>query len=87
MKTERNTHIDSCIKIPAKAQITESVDDIERIGVSVRRAAKMLDLSERHVWTLVKEKEIRSVKSKTRTIVSVKSLREYIDGKEVNNDE
>jgi hypothetical protein len=86
MKKERGI-LESCIKIPARAQIPEPVDDIERIGVSVKRAAKMLDLSERHVWTLVKEEKIRSVKSGTRTIVSVLSIREFVDGKKVNNDE
>jgi len=79
--------INTCIKIPAQVQkIPESVGDTERIGVSMSKAAKMLDLSERHVWTLVKEEKIRSVKSGTRTIVSVQSLREYVDGK-VNHNE
>ena len=86
MKKERGI-LESCIKIPAKTQNSEIVDDVERIGVSVKRAAKMLDLSERHVWTLVKEEKIRSVKSGTRTIVSVLSIRELVDGKKVNNDE
>jgi hypothetical protein len=86
MKKAQSIRLDSCIKIPAKAQNPESVDDVERIGVSVKRAAKMLDLSERHVWTLVKEEKIRSVKSGTRTIVSVLSIREFVDGKKVNND-
>lgn len=88
MKKEHNTHVDACFKILSKAQeIPEPFDSVERIGVSVKRAAKMLDLSERHVWTLVKREEIRSRKSGERTIVSVKSLREYVDGEEVHNNE
>jgi hypothetical protein len=88
MKKEQSIRLNSsikipCFKIPTKTQeVSDSVDDIERIGASVKRAAKMLDLSERHVWTLVKEEKIRSVKSGTRTIVSVRSIRDYVDGKE-----
>ena len=87
MKKEHNARVDACFKIPAKAQeAQEPFDDVERIGASVKRAAKMLDVSERHAWTLVKNKEIRSRKSGERVIVSVKSLREYVDGKEINNE-
>ena len=72
---KQSSYFDTRIKIPTKAQeAPEPFDNVERIGVSVRRAAKMLDLSERHVWTLVKEEKIRSVKSGTRIIVSVQSF-------------
>jgi ribosome-interacting GTPase 1 len=76
------THSNSCIKIPANVQeIPKPVDNTERIGVSMKRAAEMLDLSERSVWTLVNEKKIHSVKCGSRTIVSVQSIREFVDGK------
>ena len=88
MKKEHNTRVDTCFEIPAKAQeILEPFDNVERISVSVSKAAKMLDLSERHVWTLIKEEEIRSRKSRGRVIVSVKSLHKYVDGEEVNDGE
>ena len=75
MKKKQSSHLDAGIKIPAKAKITpEPVDDIERIGTSVRLAAKMIDVSERHLRTLLKEGEIRSRKSNARTIVSVTAL-------------
>ena len=87
-KKFQSTRLDSGIKIPAKAKITpEPVDEVEHIGTSVRLAAKMIDVSERHLWDLLKEERIRSVKSGTRTIVSVKSLREYVDGREASNNE
>jgi len=77
------------IQIPAKTkdQIQEALDDMERIGVSVKKAAKMIDLSERTVWTLLKEKKVRSVKCGARVIVSVQSLREFVDGKHFDNNE
>ena len=55
--------------------------DIERIGVSVNEAAEMIGLSVRSMWNLVKEGKIKHVKYGTRCIVSVKSLREFVDGK------
>jgi excisionase family DNA binding protein len=56
-------------------------DGIERIGVSVEEAAVMLSLCARSVWVLVKEGKIRHVKYGTRCIISVQSLREFVDGK------
>ena len=55
--------------------------DIERIGVSVEEAALMLSLCVRSVWVLIKDGRIRHVKFGTRCIVSVQSLREFVDGK------
>ena len=63
--------------IPPKNQ----TNDIERIGVSVEQAAEMLSLSVRSIWVLVKDGRIRHVRFGTRCIVSVQSLREYVDGK------
>jgi len=69
------------VRIPIKNNKPAPPDDIERIGVSMRTAAKMLELSERSMWVLVKEKKIRSIKCGARVIVSVQSLREFVDGK------
>ena len=57
-------------------------NDIERIGVSVEEAAIMLSLCVRSVWVLIKDGRLRHVKFGTRCIVSVKSLREFVDGKQ-----
>ena len=73
------TATDSRIRIPAKFT---SIEPIERIGVSVKKAAEMLDLCEKTMWTLVKDNKIRSVRIGSRVIVSVQSLREFVDGKE-----
>jgi len=76
----------SRIRMPAKNNQLKPKkqwpDKIERIGVSVEEAATMLSLCVRSVWVLVKEGKIRHVKFGTRCIISVQSLREYVDGKE-----
>ena len=59
----------------------ELPDNLERIGVSVEQAAVMLSLSVRSVWVLIKDGRIRHVRFGTRCIVSVQSLREFVDGK------
>ena len=77
------TGTESRISIPAKAEKSQqkSGGDVERIGVSVANAAAMLDLCERSVWTLMKTGKLRYVCVGTRRIVSVQSLREFVDGK------
>jgi hypothetical protein len=65
---------------PVPAKKTEN--EIERIGVSVEQAAEMLSLSVRSVWVLVKDGRIRHVRFETRCIVSVQSIREFVDGKQ-----
>ena len=57
-------------------------NDVERIGVSVEEAAIMLSLCVRSVWVLIKNGRLRHVKFGTRCIVSVQSLREFVDGKQ-----
>jgi excisionase family DNA binding protein len=73
-------------KIPATSQQSippkNQTNDIERIGVSVEQAAEMLSLSVRSIWVLVKDGRIRHVRFGTRCIISVQSLREYVDGKQ-----
>jgi len=71
-------------KVPATSQQSippkHRTDNLERIGVSVEQAAIMLSLSVRSVWVLIKDGRIRHVRFGTRCIVSVQSLREYVDG-------
>ena len=65
-----------------KITIPPAQHDLERLGVSVKTAAKMLDVSERTMWTLAKEQKIRTARVGTRVIFSVESLREFVGGKQ-----
>ena len=75
---------ESRIRIPAKSEKPQRrthVGEVERIGVSVPEAAVMLSLGERTVWELLKLGKIRSHRVGKRVIVSVQSLRDFVDGK------
>ena len=65
---------------PQSIPLKNQTNSIERIGVSVEQAAVMLSLSVRSVWVLIKDGRIRHVRFGTRCIVSVQSLREFVDG-------
>ena len=58
----------------------EPTEQIERIGVSAKRAAEMIDVCERTIWNLAKEGKIRAIRIGKRVIISVQSLREFVDG-------
>ena len=79
----RNTN--SGIRIPAKQPEPKPeckrTEKIERLGVSIQEAAKMLGISRPHFYPLIKGEKVRTVKIGRRTLVSVQSLREFIDGK------
>ena len=72
------------IRIPARQPEPKperkQTENIERIGVSIQDAAKMLGISKPHFYPLVKEGKIRTVKIGRRTLVSVQSLRDFVDG-------
>ena len=74
------------IRLPArkpsekpKAKRTEEATP--RIAVSIQEGAKMLGISKPHFLPLVKEGKIRTVKIGRRILVSVQSLREFVDGR------
>jgi len=73
------------IRIPASQPETKTerkrTEYIERIGVSIQEAAKMLGISKPHFYPLMKEGKVRTVKVGRRTLVSVQSLRDFVDGK------
>jgi len=77
-----NTH--SGIRIQAKQAEPKSerkqTETIERIGVSIPQAAKLLDVGKPLMAHLVKTGQIRAVKLGKRVVVSVQSLREFVDG-------
>jgi excisionase family DNA binding protein len=56
-------------------------EDIRPIGVSIPQAAKMLGVSKKTFYPLIKEGKIRTVKIGRRVLVSVQSLHEFVDGK------
>jgi len=76
---QRNTH--TGIHIPARTPSEKPEHKtIEQIGVSVQEAAKMLGISKPHFLPLVKEGKIRTVRIGRRILVSVQSLRDFVDG-------
>ena len=83
----RNTNSSIRILATPKEPKTErkQTKTIERIGVSIQEAAKMLGISKPHFLPLVSEGKIRTVRIGRRILVSVQSLREFVDGKESRN--
>jgi excisionase family DNA binding protein len=55
-------------------------ENIPQIGVSIPQAAKLLNIGKPLMTRLVKTGQIRAVKLGKRVVVSVKSLRDFIDG-------
>jgi len=71
-------------RIPAKPKQAEPKRAIEYpvVGVSIPQAAKMIGVSTKTIMPLIKDGDIRSVRLGKRVIVSVQSLRDFVDGKE-----
>ena len=74
----------SGIRIPARTPPElpkpKQIESIERISVSIQDAAKMLGISKPHFLPLIKDGKIRTVTVGRRILVSVQSLREFVDG-------
>ena len=75
----------SRIRIPAKTTPPKPksapTEDTPLIGVSIPKAAQMIDVSLNTFKPLIKEGKIRTIKIGKRIIVSVQSLRDFVDGK------
>lgn len=71
------------ICIPAKAKNThpQTSAEIERIGCSVTETMQLLGISKATVFSLIKENKIHSIKIGKRRIISVQSLRDFVNGK------
>jgi excisionase family DNA binding protein len=67
--------------LPEKPKKERSEKAIPRIAVSVQEAAKMLGISKPHFYPLIKGGKIRTVNIGRRILVSVQSLRDFVDGK------
>jgi len=76
-----NTGIRILAKQPKPKPEGKQTEVIERIGVSIQESAKMLGISKPHFYPLIKEGKVRTVQVGRRTLVSVQSLREFVDGK------
>jgi excisionase family DNA binding protein len=73
------------IRIPAGTTQAPSdskrKEDIRPIGVSIPQAAKMLGVSKKTFYPLIREGKVRTIKIGRRVLVSVQSLHEFVDGK------
>jgi len=76
-----NTGIRLPARTPQEKPERKRTENFERISVSILEAAKMLGISKPHFYPLIKEGKVRTVKIGRRTLVSVQSLRELVDGK------
>ena len=56
-------------------------ENISPIGISIPQAAKLLNIGKPLMSNLVKTGQIRAVKLGKRVVISVQSLREFMDGK------
>lgn len=55
----------------------------QQISVNIHEAARLLDLNKKQIMHLIQQGKLKAVRPSPRTIlISVKSMREYIDGKE-----
>jgi len=74
----------SGIRILAKPAETKperkQEENTPQIGVSIPQAAKLLDIGKPLMSHLVKTGQIRAVKLGKRVVVSVESLREFVNG-------
>ena len=66
-------------QVEAKPERKQS-ENIPQIGVSIPQAAKLLNVGKPLMANLVKTGKIRAVKLGKRVVVSVQSLRDFIDG-------
>ncbi|MDR0328280.1 MAG: helix-turn-helix domain-containing protein [Planctomycetaceae bacterium] len=73
----------SRICIPAKPVPSkkERKTEPERIGYSIKETTESLGISRETVDSLIREGKIRAIKIGKRVIVSVQSLRDFVDGK------
>lgn len=59
----------------------------ERLSYSVPAAAKIIGISPRRLWDLVRDKKIRSFIAEGRRLISRRALEVYVDEREAAGDE
>jgi len=69
------------VTIPARPEKRENA--VPRVGCSIQEAAMALGVSEPSVSQLINEEKIRTVKIGKRIIVSIESLRNFVDGEKI----
>ena len=79
--SNKNTGIRILAKPTEPKPERKQAEPIPQIGVSIPQAAKLLNIGKPLMTHLVKTGQIRAVKLGKRIVVSVQSLREFIDGK------
>jgi excisionase family DNA binding protein len=68
-------------RTPPEKPEREPTESIPPIGVSIPQAAKLLNIGKPLLARLVKTEQIRAVKLGKRVVISVQSLRDFVDGK------
>ena len=76
-----NTGIRIPARTPPEKPEKNQTENVTPVGVSIPQAAKMLNIGKPLMSNLVKTGQIRAVKLGKRVVVSVQSLREFVDGK------
>jgi len=76
-----NTKSRVCIPAKTTSPKDECHVTIERIGYSIKETMQSLGVSKMTVCALIKQGKIQSIKVGKRRIVSVQSLRDFVDGK------
>ena len=76
-----NTGIRIPARTPPEKPKKERAETLSQIGVSIPKAAKMLGIGKPKCLALIKEGKIRAVMVGKWNIVSVQSIREFVDGK------
>ena len=65
------------IRIPPKEM--SSSPAIEPLCISAKDAARVLSISDRHLWQLTKDEKIPSVKIGCRVVYSVDALKDFVN--------
>ena len=76
-----NNGIRILAKPPEPKPERKRTEEIPPIGISIPQAAKMIGVSKDTFLVLVKTGGVRTVRINKRVIVSVQSLRDFVDGK------
>ena len=79
-----NTGIRIPARTPPEKPERKQAENFPPIGVSIPQAAKLLDIGKPLMANLVKTGKIRAVKLGKRVVVSVQSLRDFVDGQPPN---
>ena len=65
------------IRVPQKEM--PSSPTIEPLCISAKDAARVLSISDRHLWQLTKDKKVPSIKIGCRVVYSVDALKDFVN--------